>query len=176
MMRDQANRFPLRSRIFHWTMAVLVLAMLFIGIGMVTTTSSRYDTLLSVHRTIGIVILVLVAARLVNRLLSPAPPLPADLPGWQRVAAKASHVVLYALMFALPTVGWAMLSAGGYPIEIFGSVDLPAILPRDVATFAILRTLHTALALLLFATFLAHLGAALFHRFVRKDDVLQSMT
>lgn len=176
MMRAQVKRFPLLSRIFHWTMAVLVLAMLFIGIGMVSTTSDRYHMLFAVHRTIGIIILVLVAGRLINRLLNPPPALPSDLPRWQRVAAGLSHILLYALMFALPVVGWAMLSAGGYPILIFGTVALPPILPHDVATFAVLRTAHSALAFLLFATFLAHLGGALFHRFIRRDDVLQSMT
>jgi cytochrome b561 len=170
-----AHRFPLLSRLLHWTMAALVLAMLFIGIGMVSTISPRYHALLAIHKSIGIVILVLVAIRLVNRLVSPPPPLPADLPGWQVVAAKASHWVLYLLMFALPIVGWAMLSAAGYPIVVFGCVRLPAILPHDAAMFAVLRSTHTVLALLLFATFLAHLGAALFHALIRRDEVLPSM-
>ena len=170
-----AHRFTLLGRLLHWTMAVLVLAMLFIGIGMVSTISPRYHMLLAVHKSIGIVILVLVAIRLINRLINPPPPLPADLPWWQVSAAKASHWVLYLLMFALPLVGWAMLSAAGYPIVVFGSLHLPAILPHDVAVFALLRTAHTVLALLLFATFLAHLGAALFHALIRRDEVLPSM-
>ncbi|CAN5452216.1 cytochrome b [soil metagenome] len=174
-MSAQTDRFPLLSRLLHWTMAVLVLAMLFIGIGMVSTTSSSYFRLLSIHKSIGIIILVLVAIRLINRLLNPPPPLPADLPAWQQLMAKASHLLLYALMFALPIVGWAMLSAGGYPIIIFGGLHLPAILPHDAGSFAVLRTAHTLLALLLFATFLAHLGAALFHYLIRRDTVLQSM-
>ena len=91
------------------------------------------------------------------------------------VAAKASHWVLYLLMFALPLVGWAMLSAAGAPIVVFGAVHLPPILPHDVAMFAVLRAAHTVLALLLFATFLAHLGAALFHALIRRDEVLPSM-
>jgi cytochrome b561 len=175
-MSRPATRFALLSRILHWAMAALVIAMLFIGIGMVSTISPRYDLLLSVHRTIGIVILVLVAMRLVNRLINPPPPLPADLPTWQMWLAKASHILLYALMFALPLVGWSMLSAGGYPIQIFGAIDLPPIAPRDAALFAVLRSAHTALAFLLFATFIAHLGAALFHGMIRRDGVLRSMT
>ena len=170
-----AHRFNLLARLLHWTMAVLVLAMLFIGIGMVSTISPRYHALVSIHKSIGIVILVLVAIRLINRLISPPPPLPADLPASQKLAAKLSHWVLYLLMFALPLVGWAMLSAAGYPIVVFGSLHLPPILPHDAAVFAILRTTHTVLALLLFATFLAHLGAALFHALIRRDEVLPSM-
>lgn len=174
-MSRPTERFPLLSRILHWGMAVLVLAMLLIGIGMVSTTSNQYHQLLTVHKTIGISILVLVAIRLINRLLNPPPPLPRDLPTWQAVMATASHWMLYTLMFVLPLVGWAMLSAGGYPIVVFGAVHLPAILPHDLAVFAVLRTAHTVLAVLLFATFLAHLGAALFHGLIRKDGVLESM-
>ncbi|WP_088183907.1 cytochrome b [Sphingobium sp. Z007] len=175
-MTRTVTRFPLLSRVLHWTMAVLIVAMLFIGVGMVSTTSPRYDALLSIHRSIGIFILVLVALRLINRLFNPPPSLPADLPVWQTMLAKASHLLLYGLMFALPIIGWAMLSAGGYPFEIFGSIDLPPITPRDLALFAMLRSAHTILAFILFATFLAHVGAALFHGFIRRDGVLKSMT
>jgi cytochrome b561 len=169
------QHFNLLARLLHWTMALLILAMLFIGIGMVSTVSPRYDELLSVHKSIGILVLVLAAVRLINRLLNSPPPLPADLPGWQVFMAKASHVILYVLMFALPLVGWSMLSAGGYPIVVFSSVNLPPILPHDDAVFAFLRTTHTVLALLLFAVFLGHFGAALFHKLIRRDTVLKSM-
>jgi cytochrome b561 len=64
-----------------------------------------------------------------------------------------SHVVLYALMFALPLVGWGMLSAARYPIVLYGPPELPPILPHDVALYAVLRTAHTVLAFLIFATF-----------------------
>jgi cytochrome b561 len=162
------------SRLLHWTMAVLVLAMLFIGIGMVASLAD-YHRLVSIHRPLGIVILVLVAVRLVNRLLNPPPPLPEAMPGWQRFAAHASHIVLYALMFGLPLVGWAMLSAARYPVVLYGSLQLPPILPHDVALHAMLRTTHTILAFLLFATFLAHLGAALMHALIFRDGVFPSM-
>jgi cytochrome b561 len=168
--------FNLLARLLHWLMAVLILMMVFVGIGMVSTVSPKYHQLLSFHKSVGSLILLLVAVRLINRLLRPPPPLPVDLPGWQKSLAKASHVILYALMFALPLVGWSMLSAGGYPIVVFGAIRLPPILPHDVAVFAVLRTLHTLLAVVLFAVFLGHLGAALFHKLIRRDTVFDSMT
>src|SRR5271156_2791280 len=94
--------FNLLARVLHWTMAVLVIAMLYIGIGMVSTVSPRYHALLTLHKSIGILILGLVVIRLVNRLLRPPPALPTDLPAWQTIAAEASHILLYGLMFALP--------------------------------------------------------------------------
>lgn len=166
--------FPAVSRALHWLMAVLVLAMLFIGVAMVGSLAD-YPTLVAIHKPLGIALFVLVAIRLVNRRLNPPPPLPEAMPHWQRVAAHASHVVLYALMVALPLVGWAMLSAADYPIVLIGSLQLPPILPHDAALHALLRTLHTALAFLLFATILAHLAAALLHALVHRDGVFQSM-
>lgn len=166
--------FPPFSRILHWTMAVLILTMLFIGIAMVSSMPA-YHRLISIHKPLGILILILAAIRLINRLFDPPPPLPANFPPLLRLAADASHWLLYALMFAVPLVGWGMLSAGGYPIELVGSWHLPAILPHSDPLFAVLRPLHTALALLLFATFLAHLGAALTHALIFRDGVFESM-
>jgi cytochrome b561 len=156
-------------------MAVLILAMLFIGVAMVSSLSD-YHRLVSIHKPIGALILVLVAIRLINRLLHPPPPLPAGMPAILRFAAHASHWLLYALMVALPLVGWGMLSAGGYPINLVGSFHLPPILPHSSALYALLRPTHTLLAYLLFATFLVHLGAALAHAFLFKDGVFESMT
>ena len=171
----QHRPFPLFSRILHWTMAVMILAMLFIGIGMVGSVAA-YHSLISIHRPLGILVLILVAVRLVNRLLNPPPPLPEGMPGWQRFAAHGSHIVLYALMFAVPLVGWAMLSAARYPVVLYGPLLLPPIAPQDPELFAALRATHTVLALLLFATFLAHLSASLMHALIFRDDVFPSMT
>lgn len=171
----QHRPFTLLSRILHWAMAVLIVAMLFIGIGMVGSVAA-YHSLVSIHEPLGILILVLVAIRLLNRLFNPPPPLPEGMPGWQRVAAHGSHVLLYALMFAVPLVGWAMLSAARYPIVLYGSLQLPPIAPQNPMLFAALRETHTVLALLLFATFLAHVGAALMHALVFRDEVFPSMT
>jgi cytochrome b561 len=79
-------------------------------------------------------------------------------------------------MLAMPLIGWAMLSAGGYPVMLGESLRLPAIFPTSPTAFAILRHLHAWLAMLLFLTFLAHMAAALYHGLIRRDGVLASMT
>ncbi|WIM10369.1 cytochrome b [Enhydrobacter sp.] len=167
--------FPVLSRVLHWLMAVLILAMLFVGVAMVSSLSD-YHRLVAIHKPIGILILVLAAIRLVNRLVNPPPPLPTGMPVSLRVVAAASHWLLYGLMFAQPIVGWAMLSAAGYPVALIGTFHLPPILPHDAALYALMRPLHTVLAFALFATFLLHLAAALTHAFVFRDDVFRSMT
>jgi len=174
-MKPVVTQFPLALRLVHWLMAVLVIAMLFIGIGMVSTVSEMRTWLIDLHRPLGILILCLAALRVCLRLAGRTPPLPDDLPLWQKAAAHASHLVLYALLFALPLVGWTMLSAGGYPIALFGAVHLPPLGPVDPMLFAFLRRAHTLLALLLFLTILAHLCAALFHAWIRRDGVFHSM-
>src|ERR1700678_2051841 len=168
-------RFTVGSRLLHWLMAAMVLAILFIGAGMAATESGRYHLLLAIHRPLGIAILILAVIRLVNRLFNPPPPLPDTVPPWQRMAATGSHCVLYALLFILPLVGWGMLSAARYPIVLYGPLHLPPLLPHDLALYARLRALHTVLAYLLFATFLAHLGAAMLHGLIRRDGVFGSM-
>lgn len=109
---DNAPRhFNLTARILHWLMAAAILAMLFIGVGMTTSMTWR-PWLIDIHRPLGIAILLLVIIRLINRLCYPIPPLPPSVPRWQAFLAHASHWLLYILMFSLPLLGWATLSAG----------------------------------------------------------------
>ena len=166
--------FNLLARVLHWVMALAILVMLFVGIGMVGSLTLR-PMLVSLHRPLGIAILLLALVRVVNRLRNPPPALPADLPAIQQLAAKASHVLLYGLMFALPLAGWAMVSAGGYPVTMVGGFHLPAIAPHDPRLYAALRAVHGWLALTLFAVVLAHLAAALYHAWIRRDGVFAAM-
>ena len=169
------RHFAPLARLLHWLMALMVIAMLFIGAGMVASVSERHEWLLQLHKPLGITILLLVIVRLVVRFSTRQPPLPADLPGWQVLAAKASHVLLYALMLVLPLLGWGMISAAGDPVMLGHWLQLPSIVPTHAQTFALLRKAHGYLAYLLFLTVLVHLAAALFHAWVRRDEVLDSM-
>jgi cytochrome b561 len=88
---------------------------------MVITLKPRFLTLISIHKPLGIAILALAVLRLGVRWRLRAPPLTEDLRRTQAMAAKLSQVALYALLIAMPLVGWGMLSAGGYPIVLYGS-------------------------------------------------------
>jgi cytochrome b561 len=168
-------RFPATSRLLHWLMAPMIVAMLFIGVGMAASVSARYELLVSIHRPLGVAILVLCVIRIINRFINPPPDLPDTVPSLQRFAARASHIVLYALMFIMPVVGWGMLSAARYPIVLYGPLRLPPIFPHNLTLYAWLRDLHTDLAYLFFATFLVHFGAALYHGLVLRDGAFGSM-
>ncbi|WP_263263988.1 cytochrome b [Pseudomonas sp. RIT-PI-S] len=174
-MNKPLDHFVPLARWLHWSMAVALLAMLFIGAGMVASVSTRHQWLIQLHKPLGIALLALAVIRLGVRLATRQPPLPADLPAFQALAAKASHWLLYGLMLTLPLLGWAMLSAAGDPVSLGAGVRLPPLLAPDAATFAVLRTAHGYLAYLLFCTVLVHLAAALYHGLIRRDGVLRSM-
>ena len=163
------------QRVLHWLTAACVLAMLFIGVGMVSTTMPKYVALLATHKTLGITILVLALIRLGVRARYGAPLLPADMPAPMKVAAHLSHYALYALMIGMTLIGWAMLSAGAYPVVLYGSLRLPAILPQSDSLHTLLWNAHFYLAFAFFAVVLLHLAAALFHGLVRRDGVFESM-
>jgi cytochrome b561 len=169
------QRFTLLQRLLHWLMAICILTMLFIGVGMVSTVQPKYLTLVSIHKPLGIAILVLALIRLAVRFRYGAPPLPADLPEPIKLGAQLSHYALYALMIGMPLLGWGMLSAAAYPVMIFGGVRLPAILPHSDSLHTLLWNAHFYLAFAFFALILLHIAAALFHALVRRDGVFDTM-
>jgi cytochrome b561 len=168
------QQFPGSMRVLHWLMAAMVLTMLGIGVAMVASLGD-YHRLVSIHRPLGISILILVVIRFVNRLFSTLPPFPATMSAQERFVAHASEVLLYTLLFVEPLVGWGMLSAARYPIVLFGSLHLFPILPHSVMLYAALRKTHTLLAYLLFLAFIAHFGAILFHTLIVRDGMLSRM-
>ena len=174
-MNGVRRRFTVPQRILHWVMAVCILAMLFIGVGMVSTVMPKYLTLVSIHKPLGAAILVLALIRLGVRLGYGAPPLPADLPAPMKLGAHLSHYAFYVLMIGMPLIGWGMLSAAAYPVELFAGVHLPAILPPSDSLHALLWNAHFYLAFVFFALILLHVAAALFHALIRRDGVFEAM-
>ena len=168
------QQFTGSMRFLHWLMAALVLTMLGIGVAMVASLGD-YHRLVSIHRPLGILILILVVIRFVNRLFSALPPFPETMSPLERSGAHASEMLLYTLLFVQPLVGWGMLSAAHYPIVLFGSLHLFPILPHSVILYAALRKAHTLLAYLLFLAFVAHFGAVLFHTLIVRDGILRRM-
>ena len=175
-MIGERQRFTPLQRLLHWLMALCILAMLFIGVGMVSTVMPKYLALVSIHKPLGIAILVLALVRLVVRLRSGAPSLPADLPEPMKLAAHLSHYALYALMIGMPLIGWAMLSTAEYPVVLFGGVHLPPILEQSDSLHTLLWAAHFYLAFVFFAVILLHVAAALFHALVRRDGVFDAMS
>jgi cytochrome b561 len=168
-------RYPIRTRLLHWLTAVLVFSMLFIGFAMVNSIGS-YASLRAIHMTLGILVLLIVVVRAANRFTHRVPKLP-DSVGWfEHKLVVGSELTLYALLLAQPLVGWAMVSASGRPVVIFGSLHLPRIAPFDANLYFILRQTHSLLAYALVAVIAAHVSAVLLHTLTLRDGMLSRMT
>jgi cytochrome b561 len=174
-MTTSRKRFTVPQRLLHWLMAICILSMLFIGVGMVSTVTPKYLTLVQIHKPLGIAILVLALIRLSLRIAYGAPALPADLPEPIKLAANLSQYIFYVLMIGMPLIGWGMLSAASYPVVLFGSVHLPSILPLSPSLHTLLWHAHYYLAFAFFAIILMHVSAILFHKLIRNDGIFETM-
>src|SRR5215470_16865490 len=168
--------YSMTARVLHWVTAVLVLIMLPLGVGIANEWGGSFkDALYDLHRSIGTVIIPLVILRLAYRLTHPPVPLPEDIPPLQQFAAHATHWGLYALLIVQPFVGWVATSAYRAPIIVFGLFELPPIWPQDRPLSDRLFVVHAFIGAAIACLAAAHIGAALYHHFVRRDGVLMRM-
>lgn len=175
-------KYPLRMRVLHWGMAAIILAMIWAGWVMISpdeVTISKFDFLYPWHKSFGLLILLLVLARLVIRLRANTPALPAGLAPWEKVSARIGHVLLYTLMIVVPLMGYSMSSSFTQSDGVwFFGVDLPELLPKNDARFEVFRMLHRYLAYTLLGLVALHVIGALKHRFLDRNpanDVLSKM-
>jgi cytochrome b561 len=171
----EPNQFTVLSRLLHWLTAALVFAALFIGFVMVNSTAS-YAQLIVVHKTLGALILLVTVARVVNRLTHHPPAWPPTIGTLDGKLVGLSEKLLYTLLLAQPLIGWAMVSAAGEPVVIFGSLHLPRIAPFDAQLYWILRQAHSVIAYTLMAVIAAHISAVLLHTLTLRDRLLERMT
>jgi cytochrome b561 len=177
---------PLRStdtgwgalvRAFHWAIALLIVLQAVLGLTMVQLgVTPEKVRVFALHKSIGLGILALVLLRIAWRLSERRPADPAGTPRWQRRAAHLAQLALYVLMVAIPLSGWWFNSAANAPLTWFGMLQVPSLTggydplwkPRALLV-------HQSLFWLLVAVLSVHVGAALWHHFKQRDDVLRRM-
>jgi cytochrome b561 len=160
----------------HWIAAALILFTFTIGLTMLRIPQGAWqDRLFDWHRSIGATVLALAALRLMWRLWHPAPELPADMPSWMKVLARANHWLLYIFMLALPIIGWLGSSAFGAPVHIYGLFDLPPLVTANRPLADLVLLIHRLGAFTLAGLVGIHVMAALYHVFIRRDGVLRRM-
>jgi cytochrome b561 len=169
------QKFTALSRMFHWLTAILIFAALLIGFTMVNWLAG-YATLRVVHMSIGILVLIVVVLRIVNRLRHHPPAWPPTVGRREGKAVIWLERALYALILAQPLVGWAMVSATGKPVRVFGVLPLPRIAPFNIDVYSVLRETHSILAYLLVVVIAAHVSLVLAHTTVLRDGMLRRMT
>jgi len=180
---DEGRYSPV-AIVFHWTMAVLVVFQLGWGwwMGRLAVGGDKVAAQ-DLHYLIGVLMLVLAMGRGAWRLLAPGPVNDADKPGWESTAASITHYVFYTCLFGLPLTGWMMISATAreQELSLLGLFRWP-LLPMQDLTFvrrwqieAINEWLHWGLVLTLLLMIPLHVGAAIKHQIIDRDDVLHGM-
>ena len=160
----------------HWLVALAIVSSFSVGLYMADLPLSPMKLkLYSWHKWAGVTIFLFVLVRLGWRLLHRPPELPAAIPAWQRRVAETTHVLLYLLMIVVPITGWLMSSAKGFQTVYFGVLPLPDLLVKDADLGDLLQQVHKLLNFSMAALVVAHLGAALKHHFIDRDDVLARM-
>lgn len=164
------------ARLFHWAIVVLVAIMIPVGVAMTSETLEPVaDPLFILHKGLGVVVLVVVLARLVWRLTHPAPPMPDHVPPLERRVAGLTHWGLYVLLLVQPITGYVRTVADDFPIELLDALGVPPLLPQMPQVAGVALVIHQLTPYLLTALIAAHVTGVLRHALVEEDDVLERM-
>lgn len=178
----EADQYTATAKVLHWTILALLLVQFALAWTMpAIKRGTEPETLINLHLSFGAVVLLVMVVRLIWRLSHPAPPTPDGLPGWQLLASRLVHALLYGLLFAIPVLGWINASYRGWRITVFGVIDLPGLVaPRSANAASGLigqwsGDVHIWASYLLLGAVAAHVLGALYHRFVLHDRILARM-
>lgn len=174
-LRSDDRQWGSVAKFFHWIVALGILGNGIWGLLMTGMSPSMSKiSIYALHKSIGLTVLALFALRLAWRLYDGAPPDEA-MPRWQRLAAHATHGLLYGFILAMPLSGWLYNSLHGYPLQWFKLFNLPALAPKNDELSNLAGEVHEWLFYLLLLVLVAHAGAALKHHFFDQDNVLRRM-
>lgn len=169
-----ASRYNRFARLLHWTIALLVIANLLLGL--VHDALQDIVRLMPLHKSVGLTVLALSLVRLVWRLCWRAPPYPPSLGRLNKVAARSVHALFYGLIVAIPLSGWVISSASDRPLSWFGLLKIPKFaINKQSPAYGIGHETHELLGWLMLALVIAHVAAALRHHFLLHDGMLRRM-
>jgi cytochrome b561 len=174
-LRSDATRWGSIARFFHWLMALAILGNGCFALWMDGLRPSLQKiNMFALHKSIGLTVLALFALRLAWRMFDRRPP-DEPAPRWQQWAAHAVHALLYVLIVAIPLTGWLFNSAHGYPLQWFKLFNLPALTAKNDELSHLAGTVHQYLFWFLLLVLVAHVGGALKHHLIDRDNVLRRM-
>lgn len=171
-INSNLTKWSATSRVFHWISAILLLITWAMMLLYSNLDSKVY---IGLHKAFGVSLLFWMIARVINRIFTRAPP-PAAMPKWQTLLSQLSHFALYALLIAMPIAGLLMSVYGGRPVDIFGLFQIPVFVTPDRGLARLYNDWHTDIIWPMIIAFtLIHIGAALYHQFVKKDNLMSRM-
>jgi cytochrome b561 len=184
--RNSEYRYGSVAIAFHWLIALLVIGNICVGLymGDLPRSDPMKFQIFQLHKSIGLLVLVCSVLRVVWRVINPVPPIPRGMPGVTTFAARATHFVFYVLIVAVPLAGWIMVSASplGNGTQFFGLFTWPNLpfftgMTRESLRPAheLFESAHVLAAWAMIVLIPIHVLAALYHHFIRRDDVLKRM-
>jgi len=170
------DHYPATSKLLHWLIAASVLTTAPVAIAMTRVAKGpTQDALYNFHKSLGVLILILMILRVINRLAAGALTAAPEIEPWQKTVSSVVHTTLYVLLLAMPIVGYIANQAFGAPTPFFGLFNLPQFIGKNEELAKQLFTLHRWAGYLLILIVLTHVSAALYHHFARGDSVLKRM-
>ena len=174
--RNTTDNYGTLAKFLHWTIVILIIAQYVI----IEAAEELPDgleklTMITRHKSIGILVLALALVRIGWKLANKGQPAPVPMPRSQRIAAAAGHGLLYLLILAQPISGWMMSSAANYPVTFFGWFQFPALVAANDGMHEFYEEVHEFLFTALLVVTVVHVLAALYHHFIQKDDTLRRM-
>lgn len=176
---DSTLNYSILAQLLHWVIALLIVLQ-YLLVNAFEHAEEHGQKVLQIellanHKSIGITVLALAILRLIVKFFSASPPLPQDMPSWQKKASQFTQTALYVLLFLFPLSGWLMSSASAYSVSWFGIFQLPDLIGADESLKQFFYVVHEFCHRFLVLLALLHIGAALKHHFIDKDHVLKSM-
>ncbi len=177
MIKNTIKSYGLVSKIFHWLIGLAVIGMLIIG-PFLTRIKNQHlaDQLFTLHKSVGMILLLLIILRLSWRLTNITPTSSTHVQPWQQKAEKYAHFLMYLALFVMPLSGWAMSTAAGYLPSIFGYGEFAMpFIPKSKALADAISWVHTIVGFTLIALVSLHILATVQHYVVHKENILKRM-
>lgn len=169
---QNVQKWSVSSRIFHWVSAVLLLVTWLL---MLVYDYNESKAIIGLHKAFGMSVLFWMIARVINRIFTKAPP-PVPMPKMQIVVAHLTHFLLYVLLIAMPIAGLLMSVYGGRPVDMFGLFEIPVFVTPNRTAARFYNDVHADILWPMIIVFtLAHIGAAFFHQWIKKDRLIDRM-
>ena len=175
-MKNSSTHYGWMTKTFHWVMALMIIGIVVAGFIMTRMEPSDLKWYIyGQHKAFGVLILMLIPLRIIWRFLNTHPSLPKSVPNWQKKAANANILLLYIVMVVMPVTGFMMSYFGKHPINMFGLFTIPSVDEKVSELSGPSHWIHMQVAWVIAASVLLHLGGALYHHFIHKDNVLSRM-
>lgn len=175
-LRNTKDSWGSLAKFFHWAIAILIIAMLLIGLSFSFIDSrSVKSSLMVIHKSTGVCLLILVVLRLLWRWVNPVPKLPASTPQWQQKSAHLSHWLFYIALIVMPLAGLFTSASKGYGVNFFWLFSFKVPFPKSDLLHEIFENMHLIFAWIIVALMIIHILGALRHHMINKDHVLKRM-